>query len=76
MLALQSYEQSNGFSVLTSDELYYVNGGSVTASQVWTGVAIVASIGAAIATGGASLWLTAVACGASASALVADVTGN
>lgn len=32
MLALQSYEQSNGFSVLTSDELYYVNGGSSTFS--------------------------------------------
>ena len=28
MLALQSYEQSNGFAVMTADELYYVNGGS------------------------------------------------
>ena len=25
MLALQSYEQASGFSVLTADELYYVN---------------------------------------------------
>lgn len=28
MLALQSYEQSNGFAVMTADELFYVNGGS------------------------------------------------
>lgn len=34
MLALQSYEQASGFSVLTADELYYVNGGSVTFSTV------------------------------------------
>lgn len=28
MLTLQSYEQASGFSVITADELYYVNGGS------------------------------------------------
>lgn len=28
MLALTSYEQSNGFSVVTADELYFINGGS------------------------------------------------
>lgn len=26
MLALQSYEQASGFSVLTADELYYIKG--------------------------------------------------
>lgn len=30
MLALQSFEQASGFSVLTADELYYVNGGSIS----------------------------------------------
>jgi len=28
MLALRSYEQANGFSTITADELFYVNGGS------------------------------------------------
>ena len=28
MLAMRSYEQNEGFSVMTADELYYVNGGS------------------------------------------------
>lgn len=28
MLALKSYEQANGFSVLTEDELFFINGGS------------------------------------------------
>lgn len=28
MLALQSYEQASGFSVLTADELCFINGGS------------------------------------------------
>ena len=28
MLALQSYEQASGFSVLTADELNFINGGS------------------------------------------------
>lgn len=27
MLALQSYEQNNGFSVMSADELYFINGG-------------------------------------------------
>ena len=27
MLALQSYEQASGFSVLTADELFFINGG-------------------------------------------------
>lgn len=39
MLALQSYEQASGFSVLTEDELYYVNGGS----GVGTGIALMAT---------------------------------
>lgn len=28
MLALRSYEQANGFSVLDADELFFINGGS------------------------------------------------
>lgn len=28
MLAMRSYEQNEGFSVMTADELFYVNGGS------------------------------------------------
>ena len=28
MLALKSYEQSTGFSALSADELYFINGGS------------------------------------------------
>ena len=28
MLALQSYEQANGFSAVSADELYFINGGS------------------------------------------------
>ena len=28
MLALQSYEQNNGFSAMSVDELYFINGGS------------------------------------------------
>ena len=64
----------NGFSAVADEELEMIDGG-VRASQVWTGVAIVASIGAAVATGGASLWLTAITCGASASALYCDVRG-
>lgn len=54
MLALQSYEQSNGFSVLTADELYYVNGGSVSATTVLgvitAGATVVGLIAGGIAT--------------------------
>jgi hypothetical protein len=28
MLAMQSYEQANGFAVMDADELYYINAGS------------------------------------------------
>jgi len=28
MLALKSYEQNNGFSAMSTDELYFINGGS------------------------------------------------
>lgn len=27
MLALKGYEQSNGFSVMNTDELFFINGG-------------------------------------------------
>ena len=33
-LAITSYEQANGFSVVTTDELYFINGGSVTVANV------------------------------------------
>ncbi len=33
MLALTSYEQSNGFSALNADELYFINGGSGNSNQ-------------------------------------------
>lgn len=75
MLALQSYEQASGFSVLTADELYYVNGGSITVSQFWTAVSIVTGVAGAVVTGGASLYLTAISVGAGASAFYADVKG-
>ena len=32
MLALKSYEQTTGFSVLNTDELFFINGGSGTGS--------------------------------------------
>lgn len=37
MLALQSYEQASVFSVLTADELYYINGGSFSFSGACQG---------------------------------------
>ena len=46
MLALQSYEQASGFSVLTADELYYVNGGSFSWSGLGSAVAVGAGTGA------------------------------
>ena len=49
MLALQSYEQASGFSVLTADELYYVNGGSFS----WSGLGIAVAGAAAMAGVGA-----------------------
>jgi hypothetical protein len=36
MLAMKSYEQNEGFSVMTADEMYFVNGGSM--SNFTTGV--------------------------------------
>jgi hypothetical protein len=53
MLALTSYEQSNGFSALNADELYFINGGSVTATTVigviTAGAAVVGLIAGGIA---------------------------
>lgn len=46
MLALQSYEQASGFSVLTADELCYVNGGSFSWSGLGSAVAVGAGTGA------------------------------
>lgn len=37
MLALKSYEDSNFFTVLSSDELYFVNGGSGISSSLISG---------------------------------------
>lgn len=33
MLALRSYEQVNGFSVIDADELFFINGGSETCAH-------------------------------------------
>lgn len=60
MLALQSYEQASGFSVLTADELYYVNGGSFSWSGLGSTVAVGAGTGAMTGIGvvtGAICWL-------------------
>jgi len=42
MLALKSYEQNEGFSVMTADEMYFVNGGSCSTGEA---VAIMAAGG-------------------------------
>lgn len=48
MLVLQSYEQASGFSVLTADELYYVNGGSFSWSGLGSAIAVGAGTGAMV----------------------------
>ena len=54
MLALQSYEQASGFSVLTADELYYVNGESFSWSGLGSAVAVGAGTGAMTGVGAVS----------------------
>ncbi|MDR1073629.1 MAG: hypothetical protein LBL45_08135 [Treponema sp.] len=51
-MAKEAFEQSNGFSALTADELFFVNGGS--SGGGWEGVAgaAMADLGATLATGG------------------------
>jgi hypothetical protein len=39
MLAMRSYEQNEGFSVMTADELYFINGGSGSGNQTACAVA-------------------------------------
>ena len=39
MLAMKSYEQNEGFSVMTADEMYFVNGGSGFSSNIGYGIA-------------------------------------
>jgi hypothetical protein len=39
MLAMKSYEQNEGFSVMTADEMYFVNGGSGNSSGIGGGIA-------------------------------------
>ena len=43
MLAMKSYEQNEGFSVMTADEMYFVNGGS---GFSWGGFGVAVGIGA------------------------------
>lgn len=62
MLALTSYEQSNGFSAVTADELYFINGGS----GVGTGIALIAT--------GVGLWIAGM--GAAASTPATNVAGG
>ena len=40
MLTMKSYEQNEGFSVMTADELYYVNGGSWGGNQTAAAIAV------------------------------------
>jgi len=40
MLALKGYEQTTGFSVLNTDELFYINGGSGSISVSGWGITI------------------------------------
>ena len=61
MLVLQSYEQASGFSVLTADELYYINGGSFSWSGLGSAVAVGAGTGAmtgiGVVTGAIAGWV-------------------
>ncbi len=78
MLALQSYEQASGFSVLTADELYYVNGGSLSTGAVYA-ICITAGVigGALAATGnlpaGIAMWKAA--CTIAGGAITGGMTG-
>jgi hypothetical protein len=62
MLAMQSYEQANGFAVMDADELYYINAGSgatLTASVGFTTdstgkTTTTGAIGVSISLGGSS----------------------
>ena len=54
MLALQSYEQASGSSVLTADELNYVNGGSFSWSGLGSAVAVGAGTGVMTGVGAVS----------------------
>jgi len=61
MLAMKSYEQNEGFSVMTADEMYYVNGGSWSASTVMSAISAgagVVAFGAATIASGASTPVT------------------
>jgi hypothetical protein len=53
-MAMEAFEQSNGFSALTADELFFVNGGCSTGSRAsshWTSQQIQDAISQAIANG-------------------------
>ena len=43
---MQSYEQNNGFSEVTTDELYFINGRSFSWSELGSAVAVGAVTGA------------------------------
>lgn len=53
MLALKSYEQSNGFSAMSTDELYFVNGGSGISSSLISNGQYYMQLGTSCATLGA-----------------------
>ena len=77
MLALQSYEQNNGFSAMSADELYFINGGSLSTGAVYA-ICITAGVvgGALMATGnlptGIAVWKAA--CSVAGGAITSDLT--
>ena len=78
MLALQSYEQNNGFSAMSADELYFINGGSLSTGTVYA-ICITAGVvgGALMATGnlpaGIAVWKAA--CSVAGGAITGGMTG-
>ncbi len=79
MLALQSYEQASGFSVLTADELYYVNGGSLStgaATAIIIGCAVVGIVGGALSCGATVAAAAAAAKVVAAAAVGGGLTGG
>ena len=59
----------DGFVEVSQKEMMEVDGGGKV-SKFWAGVAVVAGIGAAAATGGTSLWLTGVVLAATGTSVI------
>ncbi|MDR0558041.1 MAG: hypothetical protein LBG43_09320 [Treponema sp.] len=50
-MAMEAFEQSNGFSALTADELFFVNGGSFNISLTISGSIFGATVSVSITVG-------------------------